>query len=315
MSEEQIHNVIVIGSGPAGYTSCIYAARALLKPLMITGNVSGGQLMTTTDIENFPGYVNGISGPDMMDELKQQAERFGTSFVLTDVTSVDLTEQPYKIFTDTNKVFLTRSIIIATGAKAIWLDIEGEEQFHSNGISTCSTCDGFFYRGEKLLVIGGGDTAMEEATFLTRFASKVTIVHRRNEFRASKTMLERAKNNTKIEWKLNFVVKEWLSDSEGKLCGALLEDQITGYTEEISCGGVFVAIGHRPSTSFLGGQIELDEDGYIVCHKNTYTNVPGVFAAGDCVDTNKYYRQAITASSMGCKAALDCERWLEEQDY
>ena len=307
----KIHNVCIIGSGPAGYTAAIYTARAMLKPVLVTGHLAGGQLMTTTDIENFPGYVKGVSGPEMMEQLRAQAVRFGTSLVSTDVKSVDCSSNPFRISLDNGEEILSRSIIVATGAQALWLNLEGEKKLRSRGISTCATCDGAFFMNEDLLVIGGGDSAMEEATFLTRYAKTVTIVHRRDKFRASKIMLERAKKNPKIKWILNTTVKRWLSKN-GDLCGAVLSVPGSGKELEVFCGGAFIAIGHRPTTDFLGGQVETDENGYIVHKEHTMTSVPGIFACGDVVDTR--YKQAITAAGQGCQAAMDTEKWLKEQE-
>lgn len=302
--------VIIIGSGPAGYTAAIYSARANLNPLMITGIIFGGQLMNTTDIENFPGYVNGISGREFMKELHCQSERFGAEFEVDDVKHIDISVKPYCVTTQSGKNFYTKSIILSTGAKAKWLNAEGEENLRSNGISTCATCDGAFFKGEELIVVGGGDSAMEEANFLTRFGSKITIVHRKDTFRASSVMLERAKNNKKIEWEVNKKVKKWITDDEGELSSALLEDTITKEEKVINCKGAFIAIGHTPSTSFLPQEIETDEEGYIILKENTMTSVNGIFACGDVCD--KRYKQAITAAGSGCKAALDCDKWLKE---
>ena len=303
-----VRNVIIIGSGPAGYTAGLYAARAMLNPLMFAGYMSGGQLMLTSDIENFPGYPEGIGGPEMMMQLREQAERFGLEVQDRNVESVDLSSKPYKVMLEGEEYF-THSIIISTGAESIWLDAEGEAEQKGRGISTCATCDGAFFRNEEVLVIGGGDSACEEATFLTRFASKVTMVHRRDVFKASTIMYERAANNDKIEIKTFRQIKKWLSDENG-LTGAVLEDPRDGSTEEISATGAFIAIGHTPITSFLGGQVETDENGYIIHKEHTMTSVEGVFAAGDVVDTR--YKQAITAAGMGCQAAMDAEKWLEE---
>ena len=303
-----VRNVIIIGSGPAGYTAGLYAARAMLNPLMFAGYMSGGQLMLTSDIENFPGYPEGIGGPEMMMQLREQAERFGLEVQDRNVESVDLSSKPYKVMLEGEEYF-THSIIISTGAESIWLDAEGEAEQKGRGISTCATCDGAFFRDEEVLVIGGGDSACEEATFLTRFASKVTMVHRRDVFKASTIMYERAANNDKIEIKTFRQIKKWLSDENG-LTGAVLEDPRDGSTEEISATGAFIAIGHTPITSFLGGQVETDENGYIIHKEHTMTSVEGVFAAGDVVDTR--YKQAITAAGMGCQAAMDAEKWLEE---
>ena len=303
-----VRNVIIIGSGPAGYTAGLYAARAMLEPLMFAGYMSGGQLMLTSDIENFPGYPEGIGGPEMMMQLREQAERFGLEVQDRNVESVDLSSKPYKVELE-GEEFLTHSIIISTGAESIWLNAEGEAEQKGRGISTCATCDGAFFRDEEVLVIGGGDSACEEATFLTRFASKVTMIHRRDVFKASTIMYERAANNDKIEIKTFRQIKKWLSDEKG-LTGAVIEDPRDGSTEQISATGAFIAIGHTPITSFLNNQIETDENGYIIHKNHTMTSVDGVFAAGDVVDTR--YKQAITAAGMGCQAAMDAEKWLEE---
>ena len=305
---EDVRNVIIIGSGPAGYTAGLYTARALLNPLMFAGYMSGGQLMLTSDVENFPGYPQGIGGPEMMVDLRAQAERFGLEVQDRNVSSVDFSSRPFKIETE-GEEFLANAIIICTGAEAIWLGVEGEEEQKGRGISTCATCDGAFFRDEEIIVVGGGDSAMEEATFLTRFASKVTLVHRREVFRASKVMYERAANHPKIEMQTFRQVKKWLSDENG-LTGAILEDPRDGSEHEIACTGAFIAIGHKPITQFLGGQLQTDDEGYLIHSELTMTDVPGVFAAGDVVD--KRYRQAITAAGQGCAAAIDAERWLED---
>tara|TARA_Y100000589_G_scaffold196026_1_gene185309 strand:+ start:1587 stop:2522 length:936 start_codon:yes stop_codon:yes gene_type:complete len=308
MSGDEVHNVIIIGSGPAGYTAGLYTARAMLSPLMFAGYMSGGQLMLTSDIENFPGYPEGIEGPEMMMQLRKQAERFGLNVHDKNVERIDTSEQPYSVWVE-GEEHKSHSLIICTGAEAIWLNAEGEAEQKGRGISTCATCDGAFFRDEEIIVIGGGDSAMEEATFLTRFASKVTLIHRRDVFKASKVMYERAANHPKIEIRTFRQVTKWIADEKG-LSGAVLEDPRDGKTEEISCTGAFIAIGHTPITDFLENQIETDESGYIINKEHTMTSVPGVFAAGDVVDTR--YRQAITAAGMGCQAAIDCERWLEE---
>jgi thioredoxin reductase (NADPH) len=306
---DNIRNVIIIGSGPAGYTAGLYTARALLDPLMFAGYMSGGQLMLTSDIENFPGYPEGIGGPEMMLQLREQAEKFGLEVEDKNVEKVNFSERPFKVWVE-GEIFQAKSIIICTGAESIWLGAEGEEEQKGRGISTCATCDGAFFRDEEVIVIGGGDSAMEEATFLTRFASKVTIIHRSDNFKASKVMYERAFNNSKIEIKTFKSIKSWNSDEKG-LSGAILEDTRSGEIEEIYCSGAFIAIGHKPITKFLEGQIEIDETGYILAKEHTMTNIHGVFAAGDVVDTR--YRQAITAAGMGCQAAMDAEKWLEDQ--
>jgi len=304
----EVRNVVIIGSGPAGYTAGLYSARAMLEPLMFAGYMSGGQLMLTTDVENFPGYPEGIGGPEMMVELRSQAERFGLEVQDRNVESVDFSTRPYKVTVE-GEEFLTHSIIISTGAESIWLNAPGEAEQKGRGISTCATCDGAFFKNEEVLVIGGGDSACEEATFLTRFASKVTLIHRRDVFKASTIMYDRAANNDKIEIKTFRQVKEWMANDKG-LTGAILEDPRDGSTEEINVTGAFIAIGHKPITAFLDEQIETDENGYIVHKQHTMTSVEGVFAAGDVVDTR--YKQAITAAGMGCQAAMDAEKWLEE---
>lgn len=304
----EVSNVIIIGSGPAGYTAGLYNARAMLNPIMFAGYMSGGQLMLTSDVENFPGYPEGVSGPEMMMQLRQQAEHFGLEVHDKDVSSVDFSSTPFTVTVE-GEEFKSHAIIISTGAEAIWLGAENEDAQKGMGISVCATCDGAFFRDQEILVIGGGDSAMEEATFLTRFASKVTIIHRRDVFRASKVMLDRAEKNPKIEMRMHRQVKTWLSDDNG-LTGAILEDPRDGSIEEIAVTGAFIAIGHKPITGFLDGQVETDESGYIIPKEHTMTSVAGVFAAGDVVDTR--YRQAITAAGMGCQAAIDVERWLED---
>ena len=303
-----IEDVIIIGSGPAGYTAGLYAGRAMLKPKLFAGYASGGQLMLTSDVENFPGYPEGIGGPEMMMELRSQAARFGCDIIDKNVDSVDTSTNPFKINVGKEQ-FLSKSIIITTGAEAIWLDAGNEEKHKGQGISTCATCDGAFFRDKEVIVVGGGDSAMEEATFLTRFCNKVTIVNRRKELRASQIMADRARDNKKIEWKLNRVVKEWVGE-QGNFEGAILQNTVSGEEELLKCDGAFIAIGHKPMTNFLENQIELDNHGYIIPRENTMTNVPGIFAAGDVVDSR--YRQAITAAGMGCMAAIDAEKWLDE---
>lgn len=304
----EVRNVIIIGSGPAGYTAGLYNARALLNPLMFAGYMSGGQLMLTSDIENFPGYPEGIGGPEMMMQLREQAERFGLEVHDKNVERIDASSSPFKVYVE-GEEFQSHAIIICTGAEAIWLGAEGEDEQKGRGISTCATCDGAFFRDQEVIVIGGGDSAMEEATFLTRFATKVTLIHRRDVFRASKVMYDRALNHPKIEILTFKQVKKWLSDENG-LTGAVLEDTQSGEVSEISCSGAFIAIGHKPITGFLEDQVETDDSGYILAKDFTMTSVPGIFAAGDVVDTR--YRQAITAAGMGCQAAIDAERWLED---
>ena len=306
-----VRNLIIIGSGPAGYTAGLYAGGAMLNPIIFAGFSSGGQLMLTSDIENFPGYPQGIGGPEMMMELRSQASKFGCDIVDKNVDSVDLSERPFKVRVG-NEVHLANSLIVTTGAEAIWLDAENEPTHKGRGISTCATCDGAFFRDKEVIVVGGGDSAMEEAIFLTKFCSKVTIVHRREGLRASQIMIDRAKQNSKIAWKLNAKVKSWLGP-EGSFEGATLVDTKTGVEEDIFCDGAFIAIGHKPITGFLDGQVEMDQEGYILWKENSMTSVPGVFAGGDVVDTR--YRQAITAAGMGCMAAIDAERWLEDNEH
>ncbi len=301
-------NMLILGSGPAGYTAALYAARARLRPLVLKGLAAGGQLMLTTEVENYPGFADGILGPELMEQMEKQAERFEAELLHQDATRVDLSERPFGVWAGDHE-YRAHSLIISTGASAKWLGVPGEDTLRGRGVSSCATCDGFFFRDRELLVVGGGDTAMEEATFLTKFASKVTIVHRRDEFRASQIMIDRATSDPKIEVRWNVTVEEILGD--GAVQGARLQDTVTGDTEEVATDGVFVAIGHTPNTTLFEGQLDL-EDGYIpVQEPRTLTSVPGVFAAGDVVD--RIYRQAVTAAGMGCKAAMDAERFLAAQ--
>jgi thioredoxin reductase (NADPH) len=301
-------NVLILGSGPAGFTAALYAARARLRPLVLKGLAAGGQLMLTTDVENYPGFADGILGPELMEQMEKQAERFEAELLHQSATRVDLSERPFGVWAGDHE-YRAHTLIISTGASAKWLGVPGEDTLRGRGVSSCATCDGFFFRDRELLVVGGGDTAMEEATFLTKFASKVTIVHRRDEFRASQIMIDRAENDPKIEVRWNATIEEILGD--GAVQGARLKDTVTGDTAEVATDGVFVAIGHTPNTTLFEGQLDL-EDGYIpVQEPRTLTSVPGVFAAGDVVD--RIYRQAVTAAGMGCKAAMDAERFLADQ--
>jgi thioredoxin reductase (NADPH) len=306
-----IVDVLIVGSGPAGYTAALYAARANLSPLVLKGVDAGGQLMLTTDVENYPGFADGILGPELMEQLEKQAARFGAEILPVHVTRIDLSSRPFGIWAG-DQHWQARTLIIATGASARWLGVPGEDKLRGRGVSACATCDGFFFRDRELLVVGGGDTAMEEATFLTKFASKVTIVHRRGEFRASPIMAQRALANPKIKVIWNAVIEEILGDDA--VTGARLKDTMTGELSEIGTDGVFMAIGHIPNTELLKGQLQLDQAGYIlVSEPRTITNVPGVFAAGDVADT--LYKQAVTAAGMGCKAAIDAEHFLEEESH
>ncbi len=314
-AESNHHEVIIIGSGPAGLTAAIYAARASLRPLVIEGEPSstsdqpGGQLMLTTEVENFPGFPEGVMGPDLMMKFRDQAARFDASFITEKVTKVDFSNRPFSVWVRDTK-YTAQSIIVSTGAQSIMLGLENEKRFYGHGLSTCATCDGFFFKGQEIAVIGGGDSAIEEATFLTKFASKVTIVHRRETLRASKIMQQRALTNPKIEFKWNSQVTEILGDD--KLQGVGLVDTVTGQKSKLDVTGLFVAIGHRPNTDLFKGILEMEDNGYLKTRAgSSYTNISGVFACGDVQDHT--YRQAITAAGSGCMAAIDCERWLEAQ--
>jgi thioredoxin reductase (NADPH) len=301
-----VRELIIVGGGPAGYTAALYAARANLEPLVIEGFNWGGQLMITSDVENYPGYPDGVMGPEMMAEFRRQAERFGADFVTDDVTRVDFSEQPFRVWVE-NDEYRAKTVVVATGASARWLGLPGEQHYQGRGVSACATCDGAFFKDKELIVVGGGDTAMEEATFLTRFASKVTVVHRRDEFRASQIMVDRARASEKIDFVTNAVIDEILG--EGKVEAVRLRDTVTGDTWETKVDGVFVAIGHDPNTKLFVDQLDHDDAGYLVTRPGTTeTNVSGVFAAGDVQDHT--YRQAVTAAGSGCMAALDAERFL-----
>lgn len=333
-------NVIIIGSGPAGYTAAIYAARANLAPSLFEGAEPGGQLMTTSEVENYPGYPEGVLGPKMMEDLRRQAERFGTRIEAKEVTKVDFGVSPFpqsppikggedandsaplvgevrrgvRIFTvwTGDKLHETRAVIISTGASAKRLGLENEKKLYGKGVSACATCDGYFFKDKVVVVVGGGDTAMEESLFLTKFAKKVYVVHRREEFRASKIMLDRARKNPKIEFIVNTIVDDVLGVEVGHVTGVVLRNLVDSQTRKLACDGLFAAIGHEPNTKIFQGQIELDKKGYIVTRPgSTITSVEGVFAGGDCVDHK--YRQAVTAAGLGCAAAMDAERWLEAQ--
>ena len=307
-----VREVIIIGGGPAGYTAALYAARANLSPLVIEGFNWGGQLMITSEVENYPGYRDGVMGPEMMAEFRAQAARFGSEFITDDVTRVDLSERPFKVYVG-DEEYLARTVIVATGATARQLGLESERALHGRGVTYCATCDAAFYRDREVVVVGGGDSAMEEALYLTKFASKVTLVHRRDEFRASQIMVDRARASERIEFLTPYVVDDVLGADGGKLTGVLLRNVETDETLEHPADGLFVAIGHDPTTKLFLDWLDHDENGYLVTRgKTTETNIPGVFAAGDVQD--HVYRQAITAAGSGCAAALDAERFLAEAE-
>ncbi|MEZ5282132.1 MAG: thioredoxin-disulfide reductase [Acidimicrobiales bacterium] len=316
----EVRNTIIIGSGPAGLTAAVYTARANLSPLVIEGEPSstsdqpGGQLMLTTEVENFPGFPEGVMGPELMQNMRGQAERFGAEIRTEKVSRVDLSQRPFRVWVGdpdaAEPTYTARSIIVATGAQSLMLNLDREVELIGHGLSTCATCDGFFFREQEIAVVGGGDSAIEEATFLTKFASKVTIIHRRDELRASKIMQERAFANPKIEFLWDSTVVEYLGDS--KLSGVVVENTVTGARSELALSGLFIAIGHKPNTGLFEGQLDMEDTGYLITGPGTYTNIEGVFACGDVQDHT--YRQAITAAGSGCMAAIDAERWLESQE-
>ena len=312
MDQKKVENIIIIGSGPAGDTAALYAARAELKPLVIEGVPSGGQLTITTDVENYPGFVHGIQGPDLMVIFKEQAERFGARYIPGMVTDADFSKRPFKITVDEEDVYYGKTVIIASGATAKLLGLESESALMGRGVSACATCDGFFFKDKRVVVVGGGDTAMEESTYLTKFATNVSVVHRRDQLRASKIMQERAFNNPKIDFIWNTAVEEILGVEEGQVTGVKLTNLQTGEVTERPIDGVFIAIGHKPNTEIFAEQMEINENGYILTHDGTKTNIPGVFACGDVQDW--VYRQAVTAAGTGCMAAIDAERLLAEEE-
>ena len=309
------HKVIIIGSGPAGLTAAIYAARANLNPVIFEGMQPGGQLTITTEVENYPGFVDGIQGPELMDIMRNQATRFGTTALFKEITEVDLSKKPFVLKSE-DEIYTADTVIISTGASARLLNIESETNYMGYGVSACATCDGFFYKEKKVLVVGGGDTALEEANYLTNFASEVIVIHRRDGFRASKIMMDRAEKNPKIKFMTNYVINEVVGKEENgikSVTGAVLGNTQDGSTTKIDTDGIFIAIGHNPNTKIFDGQLDMDETGYLnVIAGSTYTNIDGVFAAGDVAD--KTYRQAVTAAGTGCMAALDAQRWLEEKE-
>jgi thioredoxin reductase (NADPH) len=306
---ENVRELIIIGGGPAGYTAALYAARANLEPLVIEGFQWGGQLMITSDVENYPGYVEGVLGPEMMKDFRRQAERFGAEYISDDVTRVDFSERPFRVYIGDDE-YRSQAVIVATGANARQLGLDSERGLQGRGVSYCAVCDAAFFREKEVVVVGGGDSAMEEATFLTKFADKVTVVHRREDFRASPIMLDRARANEKIDWVTNAVVDAVVGETA--VTAVRIRDLNTDELSELPADGLFVAIGHDPNTALFVGQLDMDEQGYLLTHDGTATNVEGVFAAGDVVDHT--YRQAITAAGMGSMAALDAERWLTAQE-
>ena len=310
--KEKIHNIIIIGSGPAGDTAALYAARANLKPIVIEGIEPGGQLMITTDVENYPGFPKGIQGPELMEEFKSQAERFGAEYIFGEVSSVNFTTRPFTVTVDEETNYQSSSIIIATGATAKLLGLESESKLMGRGVSACATCDGFFFQDQEVAVVGGGDTALEEALFLTRYATNVKIIHRRDTLRASQIMQDRAKSNDKIEFIWNSEVTDILANQNGEVSKIQLKDTTSANISELAINGVFIAIGHQPNTQIFEGIIDRNENGYILTNNGTRTNIDGVFACGDAQDW--IYRQAVTAAGTGCMAAIDAERYLAELD-
>jgi thioredoxin reductase (NADPH) len=308
------HKTLILGSGPAGYTAAIYAARANMAPVLLAGNQPGGQLTITTDVENYPGFPEGILGPEMMEKFKAQAERFGTEVIAETAERVDLAQRPFTVWTNFDRVFHAQTLIVSTGASALYLGLPNETKLQGRGVSACATCDGFFFKGKDVYVVGGGDSACEESTFLTKFARKVTLVVRRDALRASKIMQDRALNNPKIEVLWEHQVTDVFDANAGKVTGLELTHSRTGTKQRVSADGLFLAIGHKPNTDMFRGMLDMNEVGYIqTVPGRTATNVPGVFACGDCMDS--YYRQAVTAAGTGCMAALEAERWLEAQHH
>ncbi|MBS1516886.1 MAG: thioredoxin-disulfide reductase [Bacteroidetes bacterium] len=316
-SELNHHKVIIIGSGPAGLTAALYSGRANLNPLIFEGHQPGGQLTITTEVENYPGFEHGIQGPELMDIIRKQAYRFGAKSIFRNITKVDFSAKPFRLIDEEDKEYTADTVIVSTGASAKWLGLESEKVYMGYGVSSCATCDGFFFRGMKVVVVGGGDTAMEEANYLTRHASEVILIHRREEFRASKIMLDRAKANPKIKFILNTVVEEIMGKTEENkksVTGVRIKNINTGKISEIECSGFFTAIGHEPNSKIFKGILDMDENGYLITKKTTTeTNIEGVFACGDVQDN--YYRQAVTAAGTGCMSAIDAERYLEKVEY